>query len=230
MSAVEQTALSSVEQDRLAHEEAAIERGLDTFLRVGTALAAIRDQRLYRESHATFADYCQERWGLSRSRAYQMIEAADVSTNVDIGNEAQARALNGLDADGQRETWTRAQEQSGSEQPTAEQIKNARKASGAGSADAGPPPPSADPASDPDPEAKARADAQTDAETSRRVFSQKLAGSVHLLAVYGTKANAAKQAVADWEPGVDTYHKPTTAARMREAADYLYAVAEEWPA
>ena len=80
--------------------EAVIERGLGTFMEVGTALATIRDARLYRVKHATFEDYCRERWNLSRPRAYQLIDAADtaeeMSTIVDtpsITNEGQARAI-----------------------------------------------------------------------------------------------------------------------------------------
>lgn len=40
----------------LEENEAIIERGLATFVEVGTALAEIRDNRLYRESHGTFEE------------------------------------------------------------------------------------------------------------------------------------------------------------------------------
>ena len=43
---------------RLAELELVIERGLKTFVEVGAALLGIRDGRLYRETHATFEDYC----------------------------------------------------------------------------------------------------------------------------------------------------------------------------
>jgi hypothetical protein len=33
--------------------------------RRGTALLEVRDRRLYRETHATFEDYCRERWRFS---------------------------------------------------------------------------------------------------------------------------------------------------------------------
>ncbi len=96
--------------------EAVIERGLHTFVDVGTALLEIRDQRLYRERWASFEDYCRERWGMSRPRAYQIIDAAKVvaalSTNVDTlpGNEAQVRPLTALPPEQQREAWTLAVE------------------------------------------------------------------------------------------------------------------------
>lgn len=77
----------------LADCEAVIERGLNTFVEVGAALMEIRDSRLYRSTHGDFDTYCQDRWGFSRRRAGQMIEAAEVGTMVPTSNERQARAL-----------------------------------------------------------------------------------------------------------------------------------------
>ena len=57
---------SVVIADRLAECEAVIERGQQTFIEVGQALMEIRDSRLYRETHATFEAYCNERWGWTR--------------------------------------------------------------------------------------------------------------------------------------------------------------------
>ena len=70
--------LDATERAALTDCEATIERGLQTFVEVGTALLTIRDRRLYRAQYKTFEDYCQERWGMSRPRAYQMIDAAAV--------------------------------------------------------------------------------------------------------------------------------------------------------
>src|SRR5687767_13487946 len=57
--------------------ESVIERGLRTFVEVGSALLEIRDRRLYREQgHGRFEDYCRARWGLKRQRAYELMEAA----------------------------------------------------------------------------------------------------------------------------------------------------------
>lgn len=94
-----QATLIPQEQARLEHLEQEIEAGIKTFLTVGNALAEVRESRLYRSRYETFESYCSCRWSLSRSRAYQMIEAAEVvSTIVDTGapaptNEGQARAL-----------------------------------------------------------------------------------------------------------------------------------------
>ncbi len=45
----------------LAEHEVILQRGLAEALVVLEALEAIRDQRLYRGTHATFADYCRDR-------------------------------------------------------------------------------------------------------------------------------------------------------------------------
>lgn len=92
-------ALSKREHRRLADLEAVVERGLATFIEVGTALLEIRDSRLYRETHETFEAYCQEHWGKGRRWAYQLIDAAEVcalahSAGLPVpANEAQAREL-----------------------------------------------------------------------------------------------------------------------------------------
>lgn len=93
------TPITQEEHDRLVGLEEVIEAGLVSFVAVGTALAEVRDGRLYRESHATFEGYCQARWHFTGRRAYQLMEAADVCTTVQaegappLANEAQARAL-----------------------------------------------------------------------------------------------------------------------------------------
>lgn len=45
---------------------------------MGAALLAIRDGRLYRQTHTTFEDYCRERWGGSKRHANRLVEAAEV--------------------------------------------------------------------------------------------------------------------------------------------------------
>jgi hypothetical protein len=73
------TVLAPVEASLLTEHEATVERGLSTFLDVGRALMAIRDDRLYRSTHATFDLYLNERWpSLGRSHAYRLIDAARV--------------------------------------------------------------------------------------------------------------------------------------------------------
>ena len=91
--------LSPAEVDRLDELERVVAHGLQTFVEVGNALAAIRDQRLYRAGHATFEGYCRERWGFSRQRGLQLIDAAGMTTTVVTAglpaptSERQAREL-----------------------------------------------------------------------------------------------------------------------------------------
>jgi hypothetical protein len=74
--------LIPAERRRLADLEQAVERGLQTFHEVGSALLEIRDERLYRETHKTFEDYCRERFGFSGSRGRQLIAATRTVTAV----------------------------------------------------------------------------------------------------------------------------------------------------
>lgn len=100
----------------LATLERVIETGMKCFTEVGNALLTIRDSRLYRSEYTTFEAYCRERWGMSRPRAYQYIDAAaTVSTMVDKGidppqSERQARPLAQLPPERQAEAWQAATE------------------------------------------------------------------------------------------------------------------------
>lgn len=107
--------LTETETSKLADLEQVIERGKNTFVEVGNALSEIRDSRIYRATHATFEAYCKDRWGWSRPKAYQMIEAAAVagnlSTMVDVPtSERQARPLAKLEPEQQPAAWEKAQE------------------------------------------------------------------------------------------------------------------------
>jgi hypothetical protein len=109
--------LDVVERGNLRKLEKIISDGVATFVEVGKALAEIRDKRLYRESHKTFDGYCRERWNFEKRRAYQLIEAAGVATNVSqTGQE-----------DGQ-EVCTSGTQNAASEQPAVEPPKSERVA------------------------------------------------------------------------------------------------------
>jgi site-specific DNA-methyltransferase (adenine-specific) len=63
----------------LAQLELVIERGLRHFIDVGEALLRIRDGALYRlQGYRSFSQYLDERWHLTRRRAYQLIDTAEV--------------------------------------------------------------------------------------------------------------------------------------------------------
>lgn len=107
------SALTVSERERFEKLEATIHIGLQTFVDVGNALAEIRDSRLYRQQYATFEEYCQERWGLTRRYVNHTIAAAGVVANLGTmvpkpENERQARPLTKLEPEQQVKAWTRA--------------------------------------------------------------------------------------------------------------------------
>ena len=69
--------LSKSEAETFAQAEATISSGLNSFLEVGNALMKIRDGKLYRNTHKTFALYLKERWGIQRAQGYRLIKSAD---------------------------------------------------------------------------------------------------------------------------------------------------------
>ena len=107
--------IESNERHTLAECERVIERGMQTFVEVGEALAKIRDSRLYRETHATFEAYCRERWGFTRMRASQLIESAKASSSVNncLQTESQARELSKVEPERREEVVGRAREATG---------------------------------------------------------------------------------------------------------------------
>lgn len=103
------------------------------------ALKEIRDRKLYRSSNATFEEYCKERFGFSRRRPYQLIDAAVVLENLanpdlqmctktEIGthllptNERQIRDLVDLEPEDQVVVWGKAT--SSGKIPSGDKIKD----------------------------------------------------------------------------------------------------------
>lgn len=120
--------LTSVEVSSLSKHERTIERGMATFVEVGTALAAIRDAKLYRDSHKTFEAYCKDRWGWDRQRAYQMISAADAATDVKHvlqkpENPRQAAALAQAPKELREEIWEQVIETAPNGKVTAKHVE-----------------------------------------------------------------------------------------------------------
>jgi DNA adenine methylase len=98
--------LASDEVDELQEYESVIHAGFRQYVLVGQALQAIRDsgkpsRRLYRATHATFEDYCRDRWGFSRMQASRLVDAAAVAVTIEMSpiglqiptSERQAREL-----------------------------------------------------------------------------------------------------------------------------------------
>jgi hypothetical protein len=88
--------LSDQELGDLATCEAAVDNLRVAFWAAGKALQVIRDARLYRSSYATFEEYVEARWDMSRPQAYRLIDAWPLAERLspmgDI-NERQIREL-----------------------------------------------------------------------------------------------------------------------------------------
>ena len=114
----------------LAECEAIIQDGMETFLAVGNALVRIRDAQLYTEvGYTSFDQYCRERWGMSGSHAYRLIDASEVVRELPPGtpppvNEAQARELKSIAPEDRAEVMEEAARQTGGK-PTAAAVKHA---------------------------------------------------------------------------------------------------------
>ena len=112
----------------LAELEKVIEDGLATFLAVGTALVRIRDERLYQEAgYDTFDRYCRERWDMSGSHAYRLMDASEVvrelpPTALQPANEAQARELKVVEPEARAAVMQEASEATGGK-PTAHAVR-----------------------------------------------------------------------------------------------------------
>ncbi len=125
------TELSTAEASQLRACETVIARGIHAFNDVGNSLVRVRDGRLYRARYSTFEEYCEARWQISRSRAYQLVGATEtLSTIVDKidvpppTNEGQLRALAAVPEDDRADVWTEAHERTDGK-PTAAAIRSA---------------------------------------------------------------------------------------------------------
>ena len=99
-------------ENRLMQLEAVIESEQRCFYKIGKALKEIRDDRLYRQLlFESFEAYLKDRWDMSKSHAYRLIEASRVIDNLSpLGevlpeNEAQLRPLGHLNPFDQRRIW-----------------------------------------------------------------------------------------------------------------------------
>lgn len=101
--------------ESLAQLEQIIGCTQQSFVEVGRALVVIRKGKLYRErGYKKFATYCVERWDISRSHAYRLIEgAAVVDRLLPMGNilppgERHTRELARLEPEAQAAAWATA--------------------------------------------------------------------------------------------------------------------------
>jgi hypothetical protein len=119
-------ALTINEKARLVELERTIGKGLANFVLVGWALLEVRDARLYREGFGSFEQYCCEKWGLGKVRAYQLIRGAAVVKALPQdgplpANEQQARELGRLPEEKRQPVWEAAN--ANGARPTAARIR-----------------------------------------------------------------------------------------------------------
>lgn len=120
---------------RLDMLEGIIKSNFGAFVDTGLALAEIRDKKLYRQGHLTFEAYCKENLEVGRSKAYQLIDSANVIQNLStiggqIGeilpmNERQARPLTKLPPEDQVKAWKEVLETC--RKPTAHAVERVAK-------------------------------------------------------------------------------------------------------
>jgi len=79
---METTALTLQEKKELKELECIIQKNFPGFFETGMALMKIRDAGLYRDQYKTFKEYCIQKWGISRGRAYQLIEHVEIQKNL----------------------------------------------------------------------------------------------------------------------------------------------------
>lgn len=128
--------LTEAEAAELRRLEIKVERA---FYEAGVALREIRDKRLYRSTHRTFEQYCQDRFGFHRRHSYQLIDAATVVENLCANSaqknlddssaqilpthEYQIRPLTKLEPVEQVVAWQQAVEETGGKIPTGRTVK-----------------------------------------------------------------------------------------------------------
>lgn len=94
--------------------ERVIGEGIKSFVSTGSALTFVRDNRLYRATHASFEAYCRERWNLTPQHANRLALAAGVITSMEpMGSipaptsERQARELARVPEADRADVWSK---------------------------------------------------------------------------------------------------------------------------
>ena len=119
--------LSEEEERDLLHLERKVERA---FFIAGLSLKELRERRLYRATHATFEEYCRDRFGFTRQAANYLIAGALVFENLTtIGcqilptAERQVRPITSLKETEQVIAWEAAVAEAGDCVPSSRIVK-----------------------------------------------------------------------------------------------------------
>jgi hypothetical protein len=75
---VELFGLPDTQSDRLTALERLVDAGLTAMHQGWMALKMIHDEELWRAKAGSWTEYVQDRWGISRPRSYELIQAAQV--------------------------------------------------------------------------------------------------------------------------------------------------------
>jgi len=86
--------MSVRETKPFAELEQTIARAKKRLVRMGLALGAIRDLRLYKREYGTFDEYCRAKWGCGRRQAYRLIEAAAAGKRHRVVTSEQKTQVN----------------------------------------------------------------------------------------------------------------------------------------
>lgn len=137
------TDIEIVEFPQLTYDEerdrSILEREVErAFYKAGCALKELRERKLYKSTHSSFEQYCEDRFGMRRRHPYRLIDAATVVDNIlqlcpnRTQNESdtkknkpiiptsewQIRSLTKLEPQQQREVWIKAVKLAGNKAPS----------------------------------------------------------------------------------------------------------------
>ncbi|WP_339096217.1 hypothetical protein WDJ50_02695 [Deinococcus sp. VB142] len=120
--------LTPEEQARLTELEEQVMVGASAAVLAGRALTEIRDSRLYRESYDSFQTYAEDRFGMSRQRAYQLMDYAATAgefekRGLQLPPERITRALGGVVPDDYALVLDVTRGVTGKEHPSATDVK-----------------------------------------------------------------------------------------------------------
>lgn len=135
MTAIIDEPMTEADLEGLAKSEDIIAAGLHTFVEVGRELLRILNNRWYRKTHDTWADYLEDRWNISRTQAHRLMVASEVVDDVtnweqDIeppARESTAREVAKADKEQRVPVWRMAQWVAGDKQPTAKVVSLVRE-------------------------------------------------------------------------------------------------------
>jgi|694.fasta_scaffold111856_5 hypothetical protein len=103
--------MTEAERAELAAAESRIQRGLSGFIDAGAALSLIKDNRLYRDTHATYEGYLRDRWGLGTDYANKLVLAMTIALDLERKGllppvrETHAREIGRVQPDHRAKVW-----------------------------------------------------------------------------------------------------------------------------